>query len=116
MPFSVALNQPRFAPGDDGLGQWDDIISGITQIATAAVPVATAYITAQNQQTAVARTIAAQTAAGFTPYTGAFPQAVPQTAPTMYAAPTSITSSPMFIPLVAGLGLLLIVVLAGGRR
>jgi hypothetical protein len=109
MPFSVALQQPRFAPDDTGdLGQWDEIVSGIANIASTAITAGTSYLTAKNQQTAALNRVATQ-AGTYLPYQTT-------TAPVQYAVQPSFTSSPMFLPLVAGLGLLLVVVLAGGKR
>ena len=111
MPFSVALNQPKFAPGDmGGLGEWSDILSSIVDITKSAAQVGTAYLISKptTSPTAQAQIAALQQQAGLP---------VPYSYPPGYTAPSqSITASPMFWPLVGGLGLLLVAVVAKGRR
>jgi hypothetical protein len=97
MSSSVALNQPRFGYNDfGGLGQWDEIISSIAKIGTSYV---TAYVqpavTSAATNAAVANNLAVLRA---------------------QQAAVPITSSPYFIPLVGGLGLILIITMMGGKR
>jgi len=100
MPYSVALNQPRFDDADfGGMGQWDEIVSSIAQIGTTYLKSRIQTTTAQSNA-AMAQNLAvlrAQQAATASPL-------------------SSITSSPVFLPLVGGLGLLLVVTMTRGRR
>ena len=99
MPFSVALNQPRFASDDDGgMGDWSDVVGGIVDIAQSAAKVGVSYLQSQQPTPAQAQ---AQVAAMQQYYA---------------AQPSSFTSSPMFLPLVGGLGLLLFMTMRKGRR
>jgi hypothetical protein len=98
MPFSVALDQPRFSSGDDGgMGDWSDILTNIVQ---GAAKVGTAYLQTQ-QPTQVQAQIRS----------GVLPSSIYQAQPA-----SGLTSSPMFLPLVGGLGLLLVIALMKGKR
>jgi hypothetical protein len=102
MPFSVALNQPQFEPGDDGLGQWDEIAAGIASVVGTAASVVSPLIASK------AQTDAAKARAQI-----AMQQAT-TTAQIQSAMP--ITASPMFLPVVGGLAALLVIVMMQGRR
>jgi hypothetical protein len=97
MPFSVALQQPKFLPGDDGgLGDWSDIMTGIADIVGSAAKVGVTYMQTR-PPTQVQTQIASLQASQLQPV-------------------SSVTSSPMFLPVVGGLALLLVFVLTKGRR
>lgn len=103
MPFSVAMNQPYFAPDDEGgMGQWEEIANSIAQIVSSGAQVATSYIKAR-----VAPQVAPQVISRPPAYTGAVSTTAPQV--------TQITQSPYFLPLVGGLGLVFVMMLMGKK-
>jgi hypothetical protein len=98
MPFSVALQQPKFAPGDDGgLGDWSDVLTGIANIAESTAKVGVAYLQSRPPALQTQTQIAAMQRSQLQPV-------------------SSITSSPLFLPVVGGLALLLVFTLSKGRR
>jgi hypothetical protein len=111
MPFSVALNQPRFTPDDDGgLGQWAEIATGI---ASSLISVGGSFLTAKINTDAITKQIATQTQAAkdLSAY-----QAQQQIQVAQVSAATPITSSPLFLPVIGGVAVLLFVMYKGGKR
>jgi len=104
----VALNQP----GEDyfgGMGQWEDIVSSIAKIGTAYVTSTLQPSATANQQTMANNLAMLRAQQGL-------PALPAQQVSYLPAVSTPITSSPFFIPLVAGLGVILIVMVMGGKR
>jgi len=87
-----------------GLGQWDEIISSIAKIGTAYVT-SRVQSTAASNNAAMVNTLRAQQA-----------QQQPQYGQVLQYQPTPIMASPLFIPLVGGLALILIATMMGGKR
>ena len=86
-----------------GLGQWDEIISSIAKIGTAYVA-SRVQSTAATNNAAMVNTLRAQQAQQ------------PQYGQVLPYQPTPIMASPLFIPLVGGLALILIATMMGGKR
>jgi len=89
-----------------GLGQWDEIISSIAKIGTA-------YVTSQVQPRATTDQTMANNLAMLRAQQA---QQQPQYGQMLQYPATPIMASPLFIPLVGGLALILIATMMGGKR